>query len=355
MKRWDELERVGKLHAEGLLSDEEFAAQKRRILETDSPDEKSQITVTDLASRLTAKRQNSTPFALIAGAAGFLVLLSWLVLSLSHTNWKTSFSVAGAESPQPKEYALRSNVAGASLVRLQQLPAVKSYDGDADNYCGDPDQYKAQTPGGKIAQQQGWRVVKEEAFQRLDSVFIIRGYDPGTSGHCFTKDANLAFFDGGQLIGVLYGKGKNAIGINNIEIVGDHLRVSDDVIPVGQISLKNHSLTFDKITGSDVVCGGEYNVPVVFGQTFSKARELLGNSGWKAPPGTKERFVGDDAQVDPLRFPELDSCSGTGYAYCFFTLQAKGGVAKLSIITQGESDDPVVVDYKVFCDGRDDE
>lgn len=246
-------------------------------------------------------------------------------------------------------YALRSNVAGASLVRLEQLPTVKPYGDTADDYCGD--RVRPATARGKMAAQRGWLVVNETRFHDLNAVLLVRGFDPGTSGHCFSKDPNLAFFDGDRLVGVLYSNGKDGIGMNDAEDVGGHLRVRDDLSPVGQVNLNGTDLTFDRVTGSDEVCSGKYRVPVVFSQPYSKARRILGRSGWIARQSTGEVIEDGRTENYRARFPEVETCSGTGYARCFFVLSANDGVAKLSITTAGEDDDPVVTDYDVSCDG----
>lgn len=357
MNRWDVLERLGKLRADGILSDEEFEAQKRRILEADSAT-RAEPTFEEVAVEEPVEKQRYwTKIAIAGGAVVLLVLLIWLFSPSSSTGSNSSDTVVENTAMsdleallQPTTYALRSNVTGASLVRIEQLPTVTPYGDNSDDYCGE--RLRATTVGGKIAEQRGWRVVKEAQFHGLDAVLVVRGYDPGTSGHCFSKDPNLAFFEEDRLVGVLYSKGKSGIGMNDVQNVGDHLRLWDDVSAVGQISLNGAALTFERVTGSDEVCDGKYRVPVVFGQPYSKARQILGNSGWIAQPSTEETSEGDRTESYRTRFPEVDSCSGTGYAYCSFGLSAQDGVARLSITTAGEDDDPGVTNYSVSCDGR---
>lgn len=351
MDRWHELERLGKLRDEGLLSDEEFAAEKRRLLK----------------SRPTAARHPSATGALTSGwwtyaAAALAVLIVaavslWLLRPSDGVDESgadvaiRNTAAGGAEVQSVPTYALRSNVPGASLVRLEQLPMTTPYGGDADGYCGEP--ARAATLGGRLAERLGWRVVKETRFHGLDAVLIVRGFDPGLSGHCFAKDPNLAFFHDERLIGVLFAKGKNGIGMNNVEMVGDRLRVWDDLSPVGQIGLSGNDLTFDRVTGSDEVCNGRYRVPAVFGQPWSKARQVLGRAGWSPEPSTEEAAEGDRTANYRVRFPEADSCSGTGYAYCNFTLSAHDGAARLGMTTAGEDEDPLVVSYDVSCETGD--
>ncbi|MFV0624514.1 hypothetical protein ACBY01_10950 [Sphingomonas sp. ac-8] len=267
----------------------------------------------------------------------------------------TASDVAAHTDPptrDPFRYELTSSVPGSRLVHLDDLPRTTPYRGDADvrdGYCGDTVQ--AKSVGGRLAEQRGWRIAEEVRFKGLDAVLVVRGYDPGTSGHCFAKDPNIAFFRGDRLIGLLYGRGKNGIGMNTLELVGGHLRVSDDTMPVGQFTLSDTHLSFDAVAGSDPVCGGRFEVPAVFGQRYSQARTILAEAGWTAKPSSVD--AGEDARTLAYRtrFPDTDACSGTGYAYCAFSLVGPDGVTKLGITTQGEDADPIVVDYRTACDG----
>jgi hypothetical protein len=315
---------------------------------------------TEVDDRMTRSEQGrriiSGAGKLLLGGFGVVVLIGLMAGGASDESgtvaepMESSASISEIDGLEhPTRYSLRSKVTGASLVRLDELPSVTPYGDASDDYCGKPEQ--AKTAGGRFAEQSGWRVIKEVRLREFDAVLLVRGYDPGTSGHCFSKDPNLAFFKGDRLVGVLYSKGENGIGINDVTNVGGHLRIWDDLTAVGQVSLSGHDLTFEPITGIDEVCQGAYRVPVVFGQDYSKARRILGSAGWIARPSTEDTSQDDRTADYRSRFPEVDSCSGTGYAYCSFGLNAQGGIARLSITTAGEEADPVVINYDVSCDG----
>ncbi|MFT4027195.1 MAG: SHOCT domain-containing protein [Novosphingobium sp.] len=341
MDRWGELERLGKLRTEGLLSDQEFELQKQRIL-TDNQINLSAETSEEILPRVSIEKNRSKTAVIVVIVVLLMAAIGWMVLSMQGGSSEGGVSVEDFET-----YALRSNVKGASLVRIKELPTTTAYNGDPGNYCGD--RKAASTDGGKIAERRGWRVVNEKKFHNLDAVLIVRGFDPGTSAHCFSKDPNIAFFDGARLIGVLFSKGKDGVGMNDIEVTGEWLRVWDDVSPIGQLNLQGNDLTFDRVSGYDEVCGGKYRVPAVFNEAYSKARGDLGGAGWTAQPSNEETFEGDRTEDYRRRFPETDSCSGTGYGYCNFTLKSKDGLAKLSITTVGEAEDPLVASYDVAC------
>lgn len=254
-------------------------------------------------------------------------------------------------SSMPAAFTFRSNVIGASFVRFAELPTVTPYGDDPNEYCGKV--FHAATPQGRMAERHGWRVVQETRYHGFNAVLIVRGYDQGTSSHCFAKDPNLAFFDGEHLVAVLYSKGEKGIGMNAVESIGDHLRIWDDLSAVGQISVKGENFTFDRVSGDDEVCGGKYRVPAVFGLPYSKARTILGKVGWLPKRSSEKTFGSGDRTLDyRSRFPEADSCSPTGYGYCAFALHAQSGVATLEITTAGENEDPGVVSYGVSCGGR---
>jgi hypothetical protein len=47
-------------------------------------------------------------------------------------------------------------------------------------------------------------------------------------GEPASSPVSRAFFEGERLVGLLYSKGKDGIGIKRVERIGDHLRVWDD-------------------------------------------------------------------------------------------------------------------------------
>ena len=296
--------------------------------------------------------------AAAAGAVALLLLLVWLFSPAASGGGKASAGVLekavparGKAPARATGYAFRSTVPGASFVRLGQLPTATPY-GDISEHCSELIQ-AATTLGGRLAEQRGWRVVEEKRFHGLDAVLVVRGFEEGTSSHCFSRDPNVAFFQGDRLVGVLYSRGPDGFGMNALENVGRHLRVWGDLSPVGQFNLDGTDLTFDPVTGSDEVCGGRYRVPAVFNRDYASARPILRRSGWVPRPRTEESAERIRAPwLAP--FPEVDDCSGTGYGFCGFDWVSERGDARLAIITAGGADDPMVISYGVSCDGRQD-
>ncbi len=279
------------------------------------------------------------------------LLLALMASACSPVGQSTSnISNAAAPAEAKSGYALRSNVAGASLVQVAELATVTPL--EVDRYCANRF-VKPTSDAGGIAAGKGWRILRELPFHGLHAVLIVRGLDPMTSGRCNSIDANIAFFEGTRLVGVLYPKGKRGIAISMMTLDNGHVRVwSPDPMVQGQVSLNGHDLTFDKISGGDPVCNGKYQVPAVFTEPYPKARAKLLAAGWMPRPsseGTPDRL---DLADYRKRYPELDYCAGTGYGECSFTLAAKDGVTTLTIGTIGDIPDAVVSDYSVACDGK---
>ncbi|MBO9713699.1 hypothetical protein [Sphingomonas sp.] len=246
-------------------------------------------------------------------------------------------------------YALRSNVTGASLVRLAELPSVKPLPAD-QSWC-DERFIAPKSAAGKLASGKGWHVTQEATFRQFQVVLVVRGLEAMTSGRCKGIDANLAFFEGDRLVGVLFAKGKDGVAIDSVEQVGDHLRVwSPDPVAQGQVNLSGANLSFDRVTGDDLVCGGKYRVPTaILSQTYPEARRTLAAAGWSPLPSKAEVDFGGDLRK---RFPETDSCAGTGYGECGFTWIAADRLAAMSITTLGGPDEPTMSGYSVACGGK---
>ena len=95
-------------------------------------------------------------------------------------------------------------------------------------------------------------------------------------------------------------------------------------------------------TPSEANAKGQFNVPTnLYGLTYHEARKKLLKTGWI--PNERHWLHGDTVDVKSGNGPdfwnkgyyELDSCSGTGYAYCKFEF-FDPSKRRLVVITQGE-------------------
>jgi hypothetical protein len=278
-----------------------------------------------------------------------VLLIALLASACSPAPQAISNNSAEAQPAAKARYALRSNVAGMSLVKVAELPATQALPA-ADDNCNH--YIEPGTAAGKRAAAKGWRVLQEAKFNQFDIVLIARGGDPMTSGRCNYIDSNLAFFEGDHLVGILYPKGKEGTPIAVAVPADGHLRVwSTDPMVLGQVNLAGSDLTFDKVSGGDSVCDGKYRVPTVYGLPYSEARKALIDGGWRALPSKEEVSSIPENAAGRRRFPELDHCAGTGYGECAFTLTAADNATTVEITTLGDVDDPIVSDYSVACGG----
>lgn len=249
-------------------------------------------------------------------------------------------------------YSLRSNVEGASLVKVGELATVQPAKVEIEGYCAERF-IEPKTAGGKLAAGKGWRVTQEAKFNQFNAVLIVRGLDPMTSGRCQAIDANIAFFESDRLVGILYPKGKDGISIGTMLTENGHFRIfSPDPMLQGQLNLSGTNLTFDRVTASDSVCDGKFTVPNLHGLDYPQARRKLLAAGWLAKPSTMEADENDSVISFRQKFPETDGCAGTGYGECSFTLTAADGRAGLSVTTLGGFDDAVVSSYEAICHGK---
>ena len=89
---------------------------------------------------------------------------------------------------------------------------------------------------------------------------------------------------------------------------------------------------------------GQPAIPKIYGKAYGAARKLLIQEGWA--PNKRQAFHGEEADVQSGNGPifwkrgywELDSCSGTGSAFCLFEFTDPTG-RLLEVVTEGEEDE----------------
>jgi hypothetical protein len=86
------------------------------------------------------------------------------------------------------------------------------------------------------------------------------------------------------------------------------------------------------------------------GMPYSEAREIILDAGWQAVAvrwqDRGELYGRDSVMVEDRGWTEMQVCSGTGMAYCFFEFQNAMG-EKLVVQTAGEEDDPAVEHWRI--------
>lgn len=237
----------------------------------------------------------------------------------------------------------RSDVKGVSLVALGTLPHSPE-SGALDDYCSG---YRAKTLTalGKRVAKLGWIVTSEAPLGPYRVVSFASGFDAGTSALCFARNANLAVFDGDQLIALAYTPARSAnapLGVvEPLEGGGVLVWTDPPGAPIGELHDESSGLQFTAVAPQRSFCGGQAIVPNIYGLSIKVARKVLMAHGWRP---LRPRDGQDQAwlavQLGTGGIVEAESCAGTGVGYCAFNYRnAAGG---LYVRTAGEDNS---VDY----------
>lgn len=256
--------------------------------------------------------------------------------------------------PAMAELSLGATPPGLKLVAMDRLPTAPAAQGETA-VCTHLFVETIATPGGQDAAAKGWKVTSEQALGDLIAVSFVGNAIPATSGTCELTDGNVGFYAQGQLVALLYSTNPEALLIGRLRSFGDGLRLlSGDVLPgtVADIGYDGTTLGVTAPIGEEPVCNGTALVPAIEGLPIDKARDLLIGAGWQPIPGDPEQQAfSQAAEIVARGLPEVEDCSGTGFAFCAFGYTGPAGT--LDVITVGEVDEsgglPQVSRYSVDC------
>ncbi|MDR2875476.1 MAG: PASTA domain-containing protein [Methylobacillus sp.] len=216
--------------------------------------------------------------------------------------------------------------------------------------CNDRYRVEKLTAIGKQVAQLGWIVTGEIALGRYRVVTFASGFDDGTSGVCFSRNANIGIFDGGKLVALAYTKKSVEWMLGTVEPLESGalmLRSYDPGAPLGELREENGGLRITKVAPEQTFCQGRATVPNVYGKTIQAARKILIAHGWKPQRPSEKPIEGDlAASLAGAGIIEAETCSGTGYGYCSFNYSGAAGA--LGITTMGD-DGSTVISYFVVC------
>ena len=241
----------------------------------------------------------------------------------------------------------KSDIEGKSLVAVGALPHSPE-NGSLDQYCEGYRAKKLTATGSQVAKL-GWIVTSEAPLGSYQIVTFASGFNPGTSGLCFARNANIAIFNGPSLVALAYSSrsAKRPLGVTEPLESGALLIWTDPPgFPVGELHEENNGLRLTAVSPERTFCNRQAVVPNVYGKPIDAARKFLIARGWR-PMRPRER----PDELDWARHlarqgvVEAETCSGTGMAYCGFNYRSSAG--RLSVTTAGEN--PRVVSYKVDC------
>lgn len=258
-------------------------------------------------------------------------------------------AVQKAERAAGENGALRvqSTVKGIAFTRLDTLPKAPAGRHDCDNYVIAP-----HSAAGKKVASAGWGVTGEERIGRFQAVSFAASFEPSTSGTCFVGKGNVGIFDGGELIALAYAAGGSDMSIGSVHpFENDGLRIWDGGVlagPVADIRSAGNRLSVVELASEERFCRGKSVVPKIYGMPIGKARQALLRNGWSPVPyaGTEGRWL-REAELAKAGFEEVASCAGTGFAFCGFDYKRSG--ARLTVVTAGEDEQPLVSGYQVEC------
>jgi len=289
-----------------------------------------------------AMLSRSFPDLLNASAALGAALTFSLVLSLPALAQPGAATNASAPRVQSELRDIR-------MKALSSLPKAGGSANDRDGCSWRVIQPKSVAARSVAAQ--GWAVMADVPLGTHRAVSFAGRMQPGTSGTCHITQGNVAVFDGDRLLALAYGKSAEDTAIGNLAALeGGAVRLWDgDIVasPVGDLRVEaDGTLRLAKVADEDSVCQGRAKVPNVYSMPIDKARKALADKGWR-PVRAKADGESRKAGFIKRGIVEIESCAGTGLAYCSFSYTSAAGT--LSLVTAGEQDLPNVVNYDAKC------
>jgi hypothetical protein len=343
---FDALERLGRLRDSGAITADEFESEKRRIL-GGSPEPAWEpadaYSPEEMNDRGNGRVIMIALAVLAASGAGFFAYKSFADGPPEDALPQVSGSANATSSDNRPLYKVSSEVSGVRISATTTLPRSVST-GPVDDYCTNF-VIEPKSDGAAQVQQAGWHVTGESRIGELTTVSFAGHFEPGTSGTCFVKDPNIAFFAGSVLQAIAYGESIGTVEPltdDRVRIWGNDMGYASAVADVVQ---RENRLTVTPLGRSDLVCSGDTHVPNTFDTEIAKARTVLARAGWAPVPQSDEPDL-RTAGLRELGIVEAESCSGTGYGRCTFIYKDESGRG-LTITTVG--DDPVVQHYGVEC------
>lgn len=238
---------------------------------------------------------------------------------------------------------------------LPQAPSTVQNSSECENYVVQPT-----SPAGKLVVSRGWAVTGEAPLGSYQAVSFAGRFEPGTSSHCEVEQGNIGIFKGAKLMALVYASRASKESIGTIAALeGGGLRVWDgDTVnmPVGDIQVEQDGLLrLGALAAEESFCHGTALVPNIYGLPIDKARKILVGKGWKpvaSKPASHSDLSSREAGFVKHGIVEVDSCAGTGFAFCAFDYKRPEGWLSVTTVGEGEDADhdlPSIVGYGVKC------
>ncbi|RKP46026.1 hypothetical protein D7S89_18820 [Trinickia fusca] len=245
-----------------------------------------------------------------------------------------------------------SDIPGATLTALANLPRSPE-SGSPDEYCKGSSPVSA---AAKLVAGRGWIVTSEAQLGQYQVVTFASGFEPGTSGMCFTRNGRLAVFGRAGLIALAYTGRAAELQLGNVELLESGalmISAGDGVgAPIGELHEVNGGFRLTRVAAERTFCNGRAVVPNVYGKSIKDARKILIARGWK-PKRPAEAWGEFDGAADLAKhgIVEAETCSGTGLGDCWFNYNGPSGILRVTTIGEDRErgNDDTIVGYDVKC------
>ena len=244
---------------------------------------------------------------------------------------------------------MASRIPGIELIRLAKLPKAPA-SASSRQECGALDAPKGDD--GKAVAALGWGVTAEATLGGYQAVSFAGKFEAGTSGACDIDQGNVALFESGRLVVLIYAARNAKTSIGRIVSTKDGLRILDgDLVPmpVGDIHLAgDRTIEVVPLPREEAVCDGRGVVPNLYGKPITEVRKEIMAKGWtplRGPPPSEPDAVAKDLQR--LGIVEAVDCAGTGFAFCSYYYRQND--MELSVTSFGDRK-PTVSAYHVACE-----
>lgn len=256
-----------------------------------------------------------------------------------------------------QELQLKSSLLGFQIRALTTMPANPDkipFDTLSCSVLLD----QPETAAGRVVRQQGWGVAGEQQQGDYTFVSFAGEVGQGTSGGCELTKANVGIFQGDRPVAVIYTAGTEEDEFGPLRLIEpEGIRIWNGAMlpqPVGDLHLREGTITLTPVAERDSFCGGRVTVPSLYNLPIDRVQELVKAEGWRAKEPDADTLA---QRVDWVKemadegFPEIQDCAGTGFNYCGFDYQNDSGDV-LEVTTAGEryeGSGPDVSSYGVTC------
>ena len=223
-------------------------------------------------------------------------------------------------------YSMRSSIDGMYLFAAKSLPRIE-HATDSPDWCDKWGTFAPETPAGKLAVSQGWKITGEERLGPLTALSIIRKYEPAPGAMCVAIDGYAVFFEGTNVVGALHRDQQAWFSVGRLEkLESGALRIwtSTTQAPLGDLTLKGHQISLGPTAAMNSECAGRMKVPGLFRMPIERAHKILLGSGWRPlRMGNINRDSSEYWRYYRRGITEIDSCTASGR--CLFHYQSAAG------------------------------